>query len=182
MKIYKSRFLSKVEKAARKGRALRNGTLYSHYIISEGICYFMQGYYAIRGAVPTANTDENEKSFLCKFDLKVNPRNDFFIDSKGNATQTTGNDTIMQEGAFKPLGDYNLSEDIEKIFNLKSVDSMITIDRKLLIELLDLMKDNYVTLSIVNQILDNRKHSIIPCLKLDGLNNNAVMLPIVKQK
>ena len=88
MKVYKSRFLPKVEKAARKARSLKRGALYAHYIIGKGICTFIQGAYAVRGAVTTGSTDENDGSYLCEFDLEINPHDHFFVDSKGNATQT----------------------------------------------------------------------------------------------
>lgn len=178
MKVYKSRFLPKVEKAARKARSLKRGALYAHYIIGKGICTFIQGAYAVRGAVTTGSTDENEGSYLCEFDLEVNPHDHFFVDSKGNATQTLEGILITQEGAFKPLGNYNTLQYVNKIFDLKSVESLVTIDRKLLIELLEMMKDEHVTLSIVS----DKSVAPKPFLKLDCENNNAFMLPILKRK
>lgn len=82
------------------------------------------------------------------------------------------------EGAFKPLGNYDMLQWINKIFDLKSVESLVTIDRKLLIELLEMMKDQYVTLSIVN----NKGFAPKPFLKLDGENNNAFIFPILSGK
>ena len=178
MKVYKSRFLPKVEKAARKARSLKRGALYSHYIIGKGICTFIQGVYAVRGAVTTGSTDENEGSYLCEFDLEINPHDHFFVDSKGNATQTLSGISITQEGAFKPLGNYNTLKWINRIFDLKSVESLVTIDRKLLIEVLEMMKGEYLTLPIVS----NKEFAPKPFLKLDGENNNAFVLPILKRK
>ena len=178
MKVYKSRFLPKVEKAARKARSPKRGMRYAYYTIGKGICTFVQGAYVIRGPVTTGSTDENEGSYLCEFDLEINPHDHFFIDSKGDATQTLGGTTIRHEGAFKPLGNYNMLKWINRIFDLKSVESLVTIDRKLLIELLEMIKDEHVTLSIVS----NKEFVDKSFLKLDSENNNAFMLPIVKRK
>ena len=177
MKVYKSRFLPKVEKAARKARSHKRGALYAQYIIGNGICTLIQGMYSVRGGVPTGIMDENEGSYLCKFDLQVNPSADFFIDSKGNATQTVGKTSITHDGAFEPLGNYNVLEWINKLFDLKSVESLITVDRKLLIELLEMMEDKYVTLSFVN----NKEFSHYTLLKIDGEHNNAFMNPVINK-
>lgn len=177
MKVCKSRFLSKVEKAARKARTPKRGSLYAHYIIGKGICTFIQGTYVIRGVVVTGRIDENEGLYLCKFDLDINPYADFSIDCKGNATQIMNNTLITHEGAFEPLGNYNILEWINKLFDLKSVESLITVDRKFLIELLEMMEDKYVTLSFVN----NKEFSHYTLLKIDGEHNNAFMNPVINK-
>lgn len=77
MKVYNSRFLPKVEKAARKARKRNNlySCLFPVYTLGHGVCTFEQGQYAIRGRV---STTDNEM-FLCNTDLKLQPQHEFLL-------------------------------------------------------------------------------------------------------
>lgn len=178
MKIYNSRFLPKVEKAARKARNIIRENVYSclHpvYTLGHGVCTFEQGQYAIRGRVPTTDNE----MFLCNTDLELYPQHEFFIDSKGNASQTVANTLITHNAAFEPIGNFNPLHFTETILDLKSVESLVNVNRNALIELLQMMEGDYVAISIVN----NKDILSYPFLKIDGKYNNAFMYPIIKKK
>ena len=176
MKVYKSRFLPKVEKAARKARKCDNiySCLHPLYTLGYGVCTFDQGSYAIRGRVPMTDNE----IFLCNTDLALYPQHEFFIDSEGNASQTVANTLITHKEAFEPIDNFNPLHFTETIFNLKSVESLINVDRNALIELLQMMECNYVTISIVN----SKEVLSYPFLKIDSKYNNAFIYPIIKKK
>ena len=176
MKVYKSRFLPKVEKAARKARNHNNiySCLHPVYTLGHGVCTFEQGQYAIRGRV---STTDNEM-FFCNTELKLQPQHEFFINRNGNASQIVANTLIRHNAAFEPIDNFNPLHFTETIFDLKYVENLVNVDRNALIELLQMMEGDYVTISIVN----NKDVLSYPFLKIDGKYNNAFMYPIIKKK
>lgn len=176
MKVYKSRFLPKVEKAARKARNHNNiySCLHPLYTLGRGVCTFEQGSYAIRGRVLMSDNE----MFLCNTELDIQPQHEFFIDRNGNASQIVANTLITHKEAFEPLDNFNPLHFTETIFDLKYVENLVNVDRNALIELLQMMEGDYVTISIVN----NKDILSDSFLKIDGKYNNAFMYPIIKKK